>query len=229
MIAKQGFDEVIVVDSSSPGQRYKNEELCRELGVKYHYRAANRQEARNFGAEMAKGEWVWFRDDDVKLIDAGLESLREEIASKECDFVHAAAKAVWIFRRDFFLEIGGFDTKLCLFDDYDMAFRARKYGKGCKLSQPLGKTAEFEKNAQDHLKATFFYGLSFPNFFKKYPSLRSSLSIPDYIAFLLGEFLRARTRYNLIMFLVGTLGFLSSTLYFIYPGVFYESLYPLSK
>jgi len=228
LIVKHGFDEVIVVDSSRSDQRKMNEELCRKLGAKYYYKAANRQEARNFGVEKAKGEWVWIRDDDVKLIDAGLETLREKMASKDHDFIHAGA-FVWIFRREFFLKIGGYDTKLCLYDDYDISFRAKKYGRECKLSKPIGLSGEFEKSVRMHWKGVFFYGLSFSNFVKKYPSLWSANLMPGLLAGLLKEFLQKRTKYNLLLLVLGTLGFLFSTLYFVNPRIFYKPFYPLSR
>jgi len=228
-ILKHGFNEVIVVDSSGPNQRYKNEKLCRRLGAKYYYKEANLQEAKNFGAEKAKGEWLIFRDDDVMLIDAGLETLQEKMASEDCDFIQGTAKSVWIFRRGFFLKIGGYDTKLCLYEDADIASRAKKYGKACKLSKSPGKTRELVKSVKMHWRQDFFYGLSFPNFFKKYPSVRSALVIPDYMAGLLRVFLQTRNGYSLLMFLLSTLGFLFSTLYFVDSRLFYKSFYPLSR
>jgi len=229
LILKYDFDEVIVVDSSGPNQRYKNEELCRRLGVKYYYRVGNREEARNFGVEKAKGEWVSIRDDDVKLLSVDLKTLHESMSSANCDFIHATARCVWMFRKDFFLKIGGYDTKLCYGDDTDITYRAYKYGRACKLSKPIGKTGEFEKSVRMHWKGIFSYSLTILAFFSKYPSLRDALSAPYHPVYFLEELLRKRTKDDLIKFIMTTIGSLLSPFYVIRPDFFNRFLLNVRK
>jgi len=220
LILKYDFDEVIVVDSSGPDQRRKNEELCRRLGVEYYHFVGNREEARNFGVEKATGEWVSIRDDDIKLISLDMKTLRDNMSSSNCDFIHATAKCVWVFRRDFFLKIGGYDTKLCYGDDTDITYRAYRYGKACKLNKPVGETGEFTKAVKMHWKGIFSYSLTVLAFFKKYPSVRGALAFPYGPVFFLRELLRKRTRGDLIKFFWTTAGSLFSPLYLAYPDFF---------
>jgi len=219
LILKYDFDEIIVVDSSGPSQRYKNEELCRRLGVKYYHKLGNREEARNFGVGKAKGDWVSVRDDDIKLISLDMKTLRE-VMGKDCDFIHATAKCVWVFRRDFFLKIGGYDTKLCIGDDYDITHRAYKYGKVCKLPHSLGETGEFKKAVKMHWKGMFSYSLTILTFFKKYPFLKFALLIPYRLFVVSKELMAKRTKDDFINFIVTVTGSLLSPLYLVNPKLF---------
>ena len=219
LILKYDFDEISVVDSSGPSQRYKNEELCHRLGVKYYYKLGNREEARNFGVEKAKGDWVSIRDDDIKLISLDMKTLREAMA-KDCDFIHATAKCVWVFRKDFFLRMGGYDPKLCIGDDYDITYRAYKYGHPCKLPHSLGETGEFEKTVKMHWKGIFCYNLTLLLFFKKYPFLRVALIIPYRLLYFLREVMQKRTKDDFIKFIVTVAGSFLSPLYLVNPKLF---------
>lgn len=212
LLLKYDFDEIIVVDSSGPNQRKKNEELCRSFGVKYYYKLGNREEARNFGVEKAKGDWVTIRDDDIKLISLDMKTLREAMA-KDCDFIHATAKCVWVFRRDFFLRIGGYDPKLCIGDDYDITYRAYKYGKVCKLRHSLGETGEFKKAVKMHWKGMFSYSLTILTYFKKYPFLKFALLIPYRLFVVLKELMVKRNKDDFVKFIVTIAGSLFSPLY----------------
>lgn len=213
-LLKHEFDEVIIVDSSGPKQRKKNEELCRSLGVKYYHYVGNREEARNFGVHRAMGDWVSIRDDDLKLVELDMKTLREVLASGDYDFFHAPpAKCVGLFRRDFFLKIGGYDTKLCYGDDFDITYRAYKYGKACKLAQDLGKTAEIKKTVEMHWKGLFSYSLTFLVFFRKYPSLRAVLTNLHRPMYFWKELLEKRNKEDLVKFVVTIAGCLLSPLY----------------
>jgi len=212
-ILKHGFDEVIVVDSSGHDQRKKNADLCRSLGVRYYHIFGNREEARNFGVEKATGDWVSVRDDDVELVELDMEVLRKILASGDYDFFHASAKCVWLFKRVFFLKIGGYDVKLCHGDDFDITYRAYNYGKVCKLAHDLGKTAEIKKTVKMHWKGVFSYSLSLLAFFRKYPSLRVALIIPYRPVYFWKELVRKRDNENLVKLIVTVAGTLLSPLY----------------
>lgn len=215
-ILKHEFDEVIVVDSSGPEQRKKNEALCRGLGVRYYYKIGNREEARNFGVKSATGDWVSVRDDDVKLTELDMEALREVLALGDYDFFHGpGAKCVWLFKRDFFLKIGGYDVRLCSGDDFDITYRAYKYGKVCWVASDLGKTAEIEKTVKMHWKGLFNYSLTILAFFRKYPSLRVASATLHRPMRFWKELMEKRNRENLVKLVVTVAGTLLCPLYLV--------------
>jgi hypothetical protein len=128
---KQGLDAIIVVDSSlDPAHRKANEELCKRHGARYLYATVNRSRARNLGAAVAGGSWVFFADDDLW----GYAIFHREVMDRyalEYDWLKAAdSQVIHIFRRDFFLRLGGYRENLVLGEDEDLAVRARAQGKG---------------------------------------------------------------------------------------------------
>ena len=223
-ILEHDFDEVVVVDSSGPVQRKKNEKLCRNLGVIYHHMVGNREEARNFGVRMATSDWVSIRDDDVEIAELDMEGLRRVLASGDYDFFHASAKCVWLFKRAFFLRIGGYDVKLCSGDDFDITYRAYKHGKVCKLTKDLGKTVEIEKTVEMHWKGLFNYTLTLPAYFRKYPSLRIAFATVYRPVLFFKQTLLERRRGDLLKFVFSTIGALLSPLYLVDHKFFNELL-----
>jgi len=134
VLSRHSFYEIIVVDSSGAVDARKNKELCDKLHVKYYHFIGNREEAINFGAKKAKGEWIYIFDDDIVLEDFNLK-IFEETVSKDYDFIHGREGSyVWVFRRDFFLRIGGYDSNLCYGDDYDITVRAYRHGRGARVA-----------------------------------------------------------------------------------------------
>ena len=214
LLLKQGFCEIIVVDSSGPIDARKNRELCQRLGAKYYHKVGNREVARNFGTDKADGDWIWIFDDDWKLLDFDTRTF-EEFASKDFDFIHSMWHYVWLFRRDFFQRIGGYDTKLCYGDDYDITYRAHKQGKGAHIGK-LGKFGTpIKGNLKMRWKGIFSYGLTVFTFFMKYPSLKSALSIPYRIVYYWREFMWEETEDNFIRFALTLIGTLLSPLYYV--------------
>lgn len=225
LLLKHGFDEVVVVDSSRASQGAKNKTLCRQLGVRYYHMIGNREEARNFGVRMATGDWVSVRDDDTKLIELDMEAMRKAV-SNDYDFMHTppASNCVWFFRREFFLQIGGYDTKLCSGDDYDITMRAYEYGRVLKTARDFGRTGEFKKTTQMHSKGIFSYGLTDFTLFMKYPSLRTAAIIP-YRPFLFWKrFMQKRTEGDFIKLIMTIAGTLFSPLYHLDSKLFYDIL-----
>ena len=225
MLLQHGFDEVVVVDSSGVEQRAKNRALCRQLGVRYYYMVGNREEARNFGVKRATGDWVSVRDDDTKLIELDMESLRKAV-SDAYDFMHtpSVSSCVWFFRREFFLKIGGYDTKLCSGDDYDITVRAYRYGRVLKTARDFGRTGQFEKTTKMHSKGIFSYGLTDFTLFMKYPSLRTAAIIPYRPFLFLRKIAEKRTKGNLVKLIMTTSGTMLSPLYYLTPRLFYNML-----
>jgi len=215
ILFKHGFHEIIVVDSSGTEDTLKNMELCKKFHAKYYHFIGNREEARNFGVQKAKSEWVYIFDDDI-LLQKFNWKLFEEITTKDYDFIHAKGGSyVWIFRRDFFLRIGGYDPNLCYGDDYDITVRAFKHGKAAYITN-IGKFGTpITGTLKMRWKGALYYSMTMLTFFAKYPTFRIALSIPYRPAFFLQKLVQNRTRENLTKFMLTTLGTLLSPLYHI--------------
>jgi|GEM_PF-2003551 len=139
---RQGFDEVIVVDSSADrAHRERNEELCRETGALYIYAEANRSRARNIGARIANGDWIFFSDDDESGSDRFNRALMDR-RIQEADWLKAGtSQVITIFRRSFFLDLGGFKENLVLGEDEDLTERAVSAGRGGPIEGVFGDIA----------------------------------------------------------------------------------------
>lgn len=139
---RQGFDEVIVVDSSADRtHRKRNEELCWETGALYVYAEANRSRARNIGARIAKGDWIFLSDDDESGSDRFNRALMDR-RIYEADWLTAeTSHVITIFRRSFFLDLGGFKENLVLGEDVDLTERAVSAGRGGPIEGVFGDIA----------------------------------------------------------------------------------------
>jgi len=216
-LCRHGFYEIIVVDSSGPVDAFKNRKLCEKLRVRYYHFVGNREEARNFGVEKARGEWVYIFDDDGNLEEFNWRVFND-VASRSYDFIYRKGCYVWIFRRDFFLKIGGYDPNLCYGDDYDITVRAFKCGKGARITNLTKFGVPVQGSLKMRWKGTLYYGMSMLSFFAKYPTLKHALSVPYRPVFFLKKFFQERTWENLIKFGLTTLGVILSLFYYLkYP------------
>jgi hypothetical protein len=132
--SKLGFDEVIVLDSSTR-EKESVRELCRNCGARYESAAVDRLGGRNMAAEMAHTDWVCICDDDVVFSKFDLDRFAE--LAQGHDFMYGGwgknpgAHYAWIFRRDFFLNtLKGYDPLITGGDDLDITLRASRTGKG---------------------------------------------------------------------------------------------------
>lgn len=214
ILSKQGFYEIILVDSSNALEAAKNKKLCEKLSIRYYHFVGNREEARNFGVKKAKGDWVYIFDDDI-VLDKFNWKIFNEVAKGDYDFIHTkGACYVWIFRRNFFLKIGGYDPKLCYGDDYDITVRAYENGKPAR-SQLIKIGGSVRGTLKMRWMGTLYYSMTMLTFFRKYPTLKNALSIPYRPVFFLTKLAQKRTKENLIKFMLTTLGVLLSPFYYI--------------
>ena len=159
--------EIIVVDNlSTDGTPAMVDELQAEApcGLRYHVMGVNRgpAPARNKGVELARGRIIAFTDSDCRpeptWLERGMAAFTDNVAlvtgsvvfkpeqpqlffsrvTSEVREEHPAyPTANAFYRRDVFLEMGGFDTSLCFRDlfgravecaDSDLAWRIKKKG-----------------------------------------------------------------------------------------------------
>ncbi len=138
-MARLGFDEVIVVDSSKV-ERELVGAACKENGVTYHFCDTDRLGARNLGAKLSRSDWVAICDDDIVFESFDLDRFRELAAGLDFFFggwgVKPKVHYAWIFRRAFFLEtLRGYDRDITGGDDLDITLRAGELGRGADAFQ----------------------------------------------------------------------------------------------
>ena len=141
-------DEIIVVDGGSVDDTVA---IAKHLEAKVEETTPNRSAQRNRGAELSTGDYLLFIDADMVLsppvIEQSLAKGRDHIAlvipetfvgtsywarvrgfeRSFYDFTWWMEAARW-FRRQDFLELGGFDSSLVGPEDWDLDQRARERG-----------------------------------------------------------------------------------------------------
>ena len=150
--------ELIVVDNFSED---KTTELAKKYNAKVYFKGNERSAQRNYGAKVARGEYLIYLDADMIL---SLTVIEECIAKCECDNVDAlyvperivgdgfwikvrdfersfytgtVIDAVRFVRRDLFLQVGGFDETLVGPEDWDFDRKIRKIGRTGVTIVPL--------------------------------------------------------------------------------------------
>ncbi|MFB5269091.1 glycosyltransferase [Paenibacillus enshidis] len=78
-------DEIIIVDTGSTD---RTKEIAQEFGAAVHDFEWNDSfaDARNYGLEQAKGEWILWLDADEEVDAEGREHLRDVLSQQECFF-----------------------------------------------------------------------------------------------------------------------------------------------
>lgn len=150
--------ELIVVDNFSED---KTAELSKKCAAKVYFKGNERSAQRNYGAKVARGEYLIYLDADMILSPTVIE---ECVAKCKCDNVDAlyvperivgdgfwikvrdfersfytgtVIDAVRFVRRDLFLQVGGFDETLVGPEDWDFDRKIRKIGRTGVAIVPL--------------------------------------------------------------------------------------------
>jgi len=150
--------ELIVVDNFSEDQ---TAELAEKYNAKVYFKGNERSAQRNYGAKVARGEYLIYLDADMILSPTVIE---ECIAKCKCDDVDAlyvperiVGDGFWIKVRDFersfytgtvidavrfvrrnlFLQVGGFDETLVGPEDWDFDRKIRKISRTGVTIVPL--------------------------------------------------------------------------------------------
>jgi glycosyltransferase involved in cell wall biosynthesis len=152
----KGFDkdktEIIVVDN--PGTTDKTLEIATKLGAIGLSKGPERSSQRNFGAENAKGEYLYFVDADMEFSNDLLGEILSEIetngdktgyivperipgGSLYCRAVNIEKQTYdgrdeicgcRIFSRELFNKIGGYNIEFIMGEDWDLDKRLRECG-----------------------------------------------------------------------------------------------------
>lgn len=180
--------EIILVDNYSTD---KTVEIAKELGAKTFLKGPERSAQRNYGVEQSSGKIVGILDADMTLSknvitecveifekDKNIKALYvpekifgsgffNRVRNFERSFYNATViDGVRFFRRESFLEIGGFDTSLNGTEDWDIDRRIRNIGEVSIIKSPLFHH-ENHSLKQWTIKKSY-YASNFDNYFKKW-------------------------------------------------------------
>lgn len=180
--------ELIVVDNFSED---KTVELAKKYNAKVYLKGSERSAGRNYGAKVARGEYLIYLDADMILSPTVIE---ECVAKCECDNVDAlyvperivgdgfwikvrdfersfytgtVIDAVRFVRRDLFLQVGGFDETLIGAEDWDLDRKIRKIGQTGIISMPLYHN-ESRFNMKRYFKKKGYYTDGIQKYIKKW-------------------------------------------------------------
>jgi glycosyltransferase involved in cell wall biosynthesis len=183
--------EIIVVDCFS---KDKTRKITEDYGARIFESGVKRSEARNMGAEKARGDLVFFVDSDIELgysvIDECVKKIREEYdgvvipevsvgegfwakckaLEKRCYIGDDLIEAARFFRKSVFERMGGYDAELEAGEDWDLNQRLSKAG------YRIGRINAFIKHYEGRLslRATMlkkrYYGKTLERYRKKHPT-----------------------------------------------------------
>lgn|GEM_PF-2009305 len=178
--------ELIVVDNNSSDN---TKEIAREYTSKVFNYGNERSSQRNFGVKRAKGEYFFYLDSDQELLPDLIEEVFQKIQGNDAVFVadkgigttfwskaHSFEKEIHFgdkevmsprfFRRDKFLEIGGFDENLIVSEDLELCIRMKN--AGFKFGYSDLKTNHYEGGGlREVFQKSRYYGKSTVAFLKK--------------------------------------------------------------
>ena len=184
-----GEMEIIVVDNNSSD---KTKEIASRYTEKVFNRGNERSAQRNFGVKMANGKYILYLDADMTICQnliSGCVSRLEENQDIVALFVPEIilGKGFWgkvrkfersfynetvidglrFFRKEKFVEAGGFDENLKSCEDWDLDKRIKKMGK-----TDITKNFIFhnEKNfsLKKYLEKKAYYGQDFEKYIAKW-------------------------------------------------------------
>lgn len=185
--------EVLVVDDES---KDKTREVARDAGAKvYPRKHAERSAQRNFGAKKSKGEYLMILDADMELTPKVIEDCvitakkgnykllvvpektvgegftqRVRRFEREMYMGDLSVEVARFFKRDVFMEFGGYDLKLTGPEDYDLPYRiSKKYKVGRAKEYILHHEAG--RGVWALVKRKYKYAKEGANYAEKHPEL----------------------------------------------------------
>jgi glycosyltransferase involved in cell wall biosynthesis len=184
-----GNIEVIVVDNYS---KDKTREIAEKYGARVILRSAGMSRARNVGADLARGKFIFSVDSDMELtpnvvtecvekVEKGFDAViipevsvgegfwaKCRALEKECYIGDDLIEAARFFKREIFKKVGGYDGELVFGEDWDLNQRIRKAG------YRIGRVKSFIRHNQGKLrlwkavKKKYQYGKTFWKYKRKH-------------------------------------------------------------
>lgn len=180
--------EIIVVDNKSSD---RTKEYASQFTKNVYDKGPERSAQRNFGAKIAKGEFVLFLDADMNLSKNVIKECVKKMMNKECagviipeesygegfwaackklersfyignDFIEAGR----FFKKGLFLKSKGFDTTLTGPEDWDLSQRMRELGELVRIKSLIYHN-EGKLSLRTTLKKKFYYSKKISKYMKK--------------------------------------------------------------
>ena len=182
--------ELIVVDNFSED---KTAELAKKYSAKVYFKGNERSAQRNYGAQVARGEYLIYLDADMILSPTVIEECVAKCERDNVDALYVPERIVgdgfWIkvrdfersfytgtvidavrfVRRDLFLQVGGFDETLVGPEDWDFDRKIRKVGRTGIVIVPLYHN-EGRFSMKRYLKKKGYYTDGIQKYIKKWGS-----------------------------------------------------------
>jgi glycosyltransferase involved in cell wall biosynthesis len=182
--------ELIVVDNFS---KDKTVEIAKKYAAEVSLRGNERSAQRNYGAKVARGEYILYLDADMILSPNVIKECVEKCSR---DFVVAlyiperiVGEGFWIkvrdfersfytgtvvdavrfIRRDSFFQVGGFDETLIGPEDWDFDRKIRKIGQTRIIQAPIFHN-EAAFNFKMYLKKKSYYAAGIQKYVQKWGS-----------------------------------------------------------
>jgi glycosyltransferase involved in cell wall biosynthesis len=184
--------ETIVVDNNSS-------DLTKEAALKFTPRVYNygpeRSAQRNYGTQISKGKYLLFLDADMELEPDVVADCLKVLKDKQVSMLTVPEKTVGgnglakirnferemymgdktvevprFFKKDIFLEFGGYDEKLTGPEDYDLPYRISKKYASARSNQYILHHEE-DLTLLKLLKKKYYYARKGALYAKKHPEL----------------------------------------------------------
>jgi glycosyltransferase involved in cell wall biosynthesis len=198
--------EILVVDKySNDGTRG----IAEKMGVRVLDAPIERSTQMNFGAENARGEFLYFTGADMehdpdfiekavaKCLNEGFDAIITSVKTRsdnfwgKCKGLERLAylgddlvETARFIRRDVFFALGGWDESLVAAEDYDLQYRLNKAG------YKTGRIESYEYHLGEYTslpmiwRRNFYYGRTFINYLAKRPTYGTKQIFPIRPAFI---------------------------------------------
>ena len=192
-IKKQTYKniEVIVVDRFSADSTI---EIAKRYGARIYQLDCERAKAKNFGLEIARGEYIMFVDSDMELNDKVVDECVNLMMSNEriggivipersvgdgfwikvrdferSFYVGTHIESARFFRRSLALSVKGFDEDIVFFEEASLPHKVEKLGYNVRMrikAEILHHEEDF--SLSKWLKKKFYYGKTSRKYIKRY-------------------------------------------------------------
>jgi len=180
--------ELIVVDNFSED---KTVEIAQKYTTKVYFKGPERSSQRNYGAQVAWGEYVLYLDADMTLSPTVIEDCVEKCEIDRVGAIYIPERIVgegfWIkvrdfersfytgtvvdavrfIRKDLFERVEGFDESLIGPEDWDFDRRIRKIGRTGIIEAALYHN-EGRFDMKRYLKKKNYYAIGIKNYVRKW-------------------------------------------------------------
>lgn len=199
--------EILVVDKySTDGTR----ETAEKMGVRVLDAPIERTTQMNFGAQNARGEFLYFTNADMEHDPDFIEKAVEKCTREDCDAVITSvvtkSENFWgrakglerltyigdnlietarFLKKGVFFAVGGWDENLVAGEDYDLQVRLDKGGyKTCRVKNCTEKHLGEPNSLGEIWQKNFYYGRTFVNYLAKNPAHGSKQLFPIRASFI---------------------------------------------